>query len=130
MRTGTASVAGNTLVCGDLQLTGNVTINTSSNGAVLVIDDGQLDTNGYTLSTSNGSALTVVFTGTNGSYTRGPTGGGTLNFNAPDATSNSPWAGVAIYQDPTLTSGVDISAAGNSPRFDRPGLPAPFKRHV
>ena len=120
--TGTASVAGNTLVCGDLQLTGDVTINTSSNGAVLFIDNGQLDTNGYTLSTSNGSALTVVFTGTNASYTHGPTGGGTLNFNAPDATSNSPWSGVAIYQDPSLTSGVDISAAGNSPTWDLTGL--------
>jgi hypothetical protein len=30
--------------------------------------------------------------------------------------------GVAIYQDPTLTTGVDIAAAGNSPTWDITGL--------
>jgi hypothetical protein len=47
------------VVCGDQQLTGNTTISSDS---VLVIENGQLDTNGYTLS---GSSLTVVFSGTN-----------------------------------------------------------------
>ena len=32
------------------------------------------------------------------------------------------WSGVALYQDPKLTSGVDISAAGNSPAWDITGL--------
>jgi hypothetical protein len=110
---------GNVIVCGDLQLTGNVTINASA-GAVLVIENGQLDTNGYTLSTTNVSALTIVFSGTSGAgYTHAPTGGGTLNFNAPTA---GPWSGVAIYQDPSLTSGIDISVAGNSPTWDITGL--------
>jgi hypothetical protein len=113
---------GNTVACGDLQLTGNVTINTppGQSGAVLVIENGQLDTNGYSITTSNGSGLTVVFSGDNsGSYTHGPTGGGTLDITAP--TSGN-WSGVAIYQDPKLTSGVDISAAGNSPAWDITGL--------
>lgn len=110
---------GNVIFCGDLQLTGNVIINAPT-GAVLVIENGQLDTNGYTLSTANGSALTIVFSGTNGgSYAHAPTGGGTLNFNAP---TTGPWSGIAIYQDPSLTSGVDISAAGNSPTWDITGL--------
>ena len=101
------------VACGDQQLVGDTTINNS----VLVIENGQLDTNGYTL---RGTGLTVVFTGTNGgNYTHAPTGGGTLDIAAP--TSGS-WSGVAIYQDPSLTNGVDISAAGNSPTWDISGL--------
>ncbi len=122
--TGTKSLSGNVQVCGDLQLTGNVTIDAPA-GAVLVIENGQLDTNGYTLTTADGSGLTVVFSGTNGgSYTHAPTdtsngGGGTLDITAP---TSGAWSGVAIYQDPNLTSGVNISAAGNSPTWDITGL--------
>jgi Flp pilus assembly protein TadG len=116
---GTVNWSGNVELCGDIQLTGNVTVNATSD-AVLVIENGQLDTNGYTLTTSSGSGLTVVFSGTNtGSYTHAPTGGGTLNMAAP---TSGTWAGVAIYQDPSLTSGVDISAAGNSPTWDITGM--------
>jgi hypothetical protein len=118
---GAQSLSGNVVVCGDLQLTGNVTINAPSN-AVLVIENGQLDTNGYSITTSSGSGLTVVFSGDNsGSYTHAPTGGGTLDISSP-TTASSPWQGVALYQDPSLTSGVDISAAGNSPTWDISGL--------
>ena len=116
---GTKTLSGNTIVCGDLQLTGNVTVTTNS-AAVLVIENGQLDTNGYTLTTSSGSGLTIIFSGTNSaSYVHAPTGGGTLDIAAP---TSGPWSGVAIYQDPALTSGVDISAAGNSPTWDITGL--------
>jgi hypothetical protein len=113
--------SGDTKICGDLQLTGNVTIDTplGGSGSVLTIFNGQLDTNGYTISTTNGSGLTVVFSGDNGSYTHAPTGGGTIDIAAP---TSGPWSGVAIYQDPKLTSGVDISAAGNSPAWDITGL--------
>jgi hypothetical protein len=106
-------------ICGDLQLTGDVTIDAPT-GAVLVIQNGQLDTNGHTLSTANGSALTVVFSGDNtAGYTHAPTGGGTLDIAAP---TSGAWSGVAIYQNPGLTLGVDISAAGNSPTWDITGL--------
>jgi hypothetical protein len=116
---GTKTLSGSVQVCGDLQLTGDVTVNASS-GAVLVIENGQLDTNGYTLSTSSGSALTIVFSGSNSdSYAHAPTGGGTLDIAAP---TSGVWSGVAIYQDPNLTNGVDISAAGNSPTWDITGL--------
>jgi Flp pilus assembly protein TadG len=117
--TGTKSLSGNMIVCGDLQLSGNVTVTAPSSGAVLVIENGQLDTNGYTLQTSSGSGLTIVFSGTGGSYTHAPTGGGTLDITAP---TSGPWSGVAIYQDPSLSTGVDISAAGNSPTWDITGL--------
>ena len=119
---GSQSWGGNVPWCGDLQLTGNVTIDTplGGSGAVLTIYNGQLDTNGYSITTSNGSALTVVFSGTNsGSYTHAPTGGGTLDIAAP---TSGVWSGVALYQDPSLTNGVDISAAGNTPAWDITGL--------
>jgi Flp pilus assembly protein TadG len=113
------SLSGNVKICGDLKLTGNVTVNAPS-GAVLVIYNGRLDANGYKIQTSSGSGLTVVFSGTaGGSYIHAPTGGGTLDITAP---TSGPWSGVAIYQDPTLTSGVNISAAGNSPTWDITGL--------
>ena len=116
---GSQSLGGNVVVCGDLQLTGNVTVDAPA-GAVLVIENGQLDTNGFSLTTTKGSGLTVVFSGNNsGSYTHAPTGGGTLDITAP---TSGAWKGVAIYQDPNLTSGVDISAAGNSPTWDITGL--------
>jgi Flp pilus assembly protein TadG len=106
-------LSGVKVVCGDQQLTGNTTINNTT----LVIENGQLDTNGYTLL---GSGLTVVFSGTNSpSYQHVPTGGGTLDIAAP--TSGS-WSGVAIYQDPSLTTNVNISAAGNSPTWNISGL--------
>jgi Flp pilus assembly protein TadG len=110
---------GNVIVCGDLQLTDDVTIN-APNGATLVIENGQLDTNGHTIRTANGSTLTVVFSGDNGGgYTHGPTGGGTLDIQAP---KSGPWSGVAMYQDPSLTTGVDQYDAGNSPTWDITGL--------
>jgi hypothetical protein len=116
---GSQSLVGNVAVCGDLQLTGDVTINAPA-GAVLVIENGQLDTNGHTIRTASGSAVTVVYSGDNTSgYTHAPTGGGTLDLQAP---TSGPWSGVAMYQDPNLTSGVDMSAAGNSPTWDITGL--------
>jgi Flp pilus assembly protein TadG len=118
---GSYTLSGNKIVCGDQQLTANVEINAPSN-AVLVIENGQLDTNGYTLQTSSGSGLTIVFTGTNTSgYTQYPTGGGALDIAAP--TSGS-WSGMAIYQDPNLTisNNINLSAAGNSPTWDISGM--------
>ncbi|HWE48092.1 MAG TPA: pilus assembly protein TadG-related protein [Caulobacteraceae bacterium] len=118
---GGAKSWGNTVtVCGDMKLTSNLTItNSGSSPTVLVIENGQLDTNGFTIATANGSQATIVFSGDNGSYTHAPTGGGTLDIQAP---TSGTWSGVAVYQDPALTSGVDISAAGNSPTWDITGL--------
>jgi hypothetical protein len=116
---GHQSLSGNVQMCGDVRLTGDVVVDAPA-GAVLVIENGQLDTNGYKFATADGSALTVVFSGTNGgSYTHVPTGGGTIDITAP---TSGPWSGVALYQDPNLTTGVNISAAGNSPTWDITGL--------
>jgi Flp pilus assembly protein TadG len=108
------------VVCGDQQLSGTVTVDIGAS-AVLIVENGQLDTgNGNTLRTAAGSGLTIVFSGTNGgSYVHAPTGGGTLDMAAP---TSGPWSGVALYQDPNLTTGVSISAAGNSPTWKITGL--------
>jgi hypothetical protein len=127
--TGSLSWSGNVIMCGDVQLTGNTTISAPSN-AVLVIENGLLDTGSYTLQTTSGSGLTIVFTGTNGATYTGttspsqhyPTGSGTLNIAAP---TSGPWSGIAIYQDPNLTDNggdLDISAAGNSPTWNITGM--------
>jgi Flp pilus assembly protein TadG len=125
--TGSLSLSsGNNFLCGDQLLTGNLTVNTPpGQPAVLIIENGQLDLNGHTLTTSSGSAVTLVFSGTNGGgYSHGPSDntngpGGVLDLTAP---SSGAWSGVAIYQDPNLTTGVDVSAAGNSPTWNVTGL--------
>ena len=121
--TGTASLAGNTLICGDLRLTGDVTINAPS-GAVLYIENGLLDLQGYTFSTASGSGVTIVFTGTNtGSYQHYPTdnSGGSNGILDIEAPKTGPFPGMAIYQDPSLTRNVDFTYAGNSPTWDLTG---------
>jgi hypothetical protein len=100
---GTYTLSGYNVVCGDQQLTGNTTINAPS-GAVLVIENGQLDTNGYTLS---GSALTIVFTGSNSaSYQHTPTGGAAIWT----SLRRHPVLG-AGWRFTALTTNVDIAAA-------------------
>jgi hypothetical protein len=124
---GTLSLmSGNNFMCGDQMLTADTVINTPlGSPAVLIVENGQLDLNGHTLTTSSGSAVTLVFSGTNsGGYNHMPAdntngSGGKLDLAAP---TSGPWSGVAIYQDPTLTSGVDVSAAGNSPTWNITGL--------
>jgi hypothetical protein len=118
--------AGNNFKCGDQMLTADTVINTPPGSpAVLIIENGQLDLNGHALTTSNGSAVTLVFSGDNsGSYSHMPAdntngSGGRLDLAAP---TSGPWSGVAIYQDPNLTSGLDVSAAGNSPTWNITGL--------
>jgi hypothetical protein len=116
---GTYNYSGYKVVCGDQQLTGDTSIYAPS-GTVLVIENGQLDTNGFTFQNTSGAGLTLVFSGTNNaSYQHIPTGGGTLNISAP---TSGDWKGVAIYQDPALTTNVDIAAAGNAPTWDISGL--------
>jgi hypothetical protein len=130
---------GNNFMCGDQVLTADVTINTPPctnptstspcTPAVLVVENGQLDLNGHKLTTSSGSAVTLVFSGTNtncGSCIHAPTdntngSGGVLDITAPGPNSG-PWSGVAIYQDPSLTTGLDVTAAGNSPKWNITGL--------
>ena len=120
---GSTTSISNNILCGDQMLTADTVINTNGGPAVLVIQNGQLDLNGHTLRTSTGSEVTVVFSGTN-AYSHAPAdntngSGGVLDIAAP---KSGQWSGVAIYQHPSLTSGVDVSAAGNSPTWKISGL--------
>ena len=117
---GTLSISGSAPRCGDVQLTGDTIINTDASGALLVIRNGNLDLNGYKLQTSNGSALTIIFTGeNNAAYGHTLTGNGHLDVRAPD---NGYWSGISIYQNPTLTQNVNVYEVGNSPAWDVTGL--------
>ena len=120
---GSVYLTGTTYFCGDVQLTGDVAVSTAAPGAVIVIENGQLDTNGHTFQSLYGAGVTIIFSGTAGhcatSYKHTPTGSGTLDFAAP---TSGTWSGVAMYQDPSLTEGVDISTAGNNPTWDITGL--------
>jgi Putative Flp pilus-assembly TadE/G-like len=121
------TIANKGIVCGDLQLAGDVTVTSSSGlgGSLLVIENGLLNTNGHTLKTASGSALTIIFTGptvAGKSYNHYPTdstNSGTLDFMAP---TSGTWKGIAIYQDPNLTSGVDFTYAGNNPTWNITGV--------
>jgi Flp pilus assembly protein TadG len=120
-----ATTANNRLVCGDLVLQGDVTIDAPA-GAVLYIENGWLDLHGHTLQTADGSALTIVFTGTNeAGYKHFPTdksgpANGVLDI---EATKTGPFPGMALYQDPVLTRSADLdfTYAGNSPTWNLTG---------
>jgi Flp pilus assembly protein TadG len=120
---GSYSWTGNKIFCGNVQLTNDVTL-TGSN-VVIIIYNGNLDTKGKTIKTASGASATIVFAGDNTSSTHAPMDSsngnkaGTIDIAAP-TTGN--WKGVAIYQAPSLTTGVDISAAGNSPTWNITGL--------
>ena len=101
-----------TKICGELKLQNDVTITAPAAGAVLVIYNGSLNTNNNLIRTSNGSGLTIVFSGTAASSSNHtPTGGGDLDITAP---TSGVWSGIALYQDPILTSGVDIDTDTSS----------------
>jgi Flp pilus assembly protein TadG len=103
--------------CGDVQLSGDVTLTGSD--TTVVIENGVLDLNGHTFKTASGAAATVVFSGTNGSSSSHyPTGSGTLDIQAP---SSGTWSGLAIYQDPSLTNNVSFTYSGNTPTWDISG---------
>jgi Flp pilus assembly protein TadG len=113
------------IVCGDLSLSGNTTITGASPGSILVVENGQLNLNGFTLQNASGAGMTIIFSGTGGdSHVRIPTGSGTLNIGAP---TSGTWSGVALFQDPAAAtqpaSGkFDITYTGNTPAFDLTGL--------
>jgi hypothetical protein len=105
-------------ICGDAQLTGP-TIITSAN-SVLVIHGGSLDIQDYDLVTADGASLTVIFTGPHVSgHNHIPMGSGRFDIEAPNSGT---WSGIALYQNPSLTSGVDVEEAGNSPTWAITGV--------
>ncbi len=105
-------------VCGDAKLIGDTTI--SGGDTVMVIYGGRLDIGAYTLKTAANSKLTIIFAGPHfNNKAQIPTGTGVFDIQAPK-TGN--WKGVAIYDDPQLTTGLDVDEAGNSPAWKITGL--------
>ena len=84
-----------------------------STTAVLVIENGQLDTTAilHVRLRADGG----LRGSNNASYTHAPTGGGTLDIAAP---TSGAWSGVAIYQDPSLTTNVNISVRRKQPDLE------------
>ena len=78
---------------------------------------GDLAVNG-TLTAAPGQGMTIVFTGVSGAAGF-ITGSGTIDFGAP---TSGPWSGVALYQNPALTSASNVTYSGNSPTFNITGL--------
>ncbi len=112
--TGSTNIA--KVFCGDVQLSGNVTATT---GGTMVIQNGSLDLAGHTLA---GTGITIIFTGpavAGLTPTHMPPANGTLDISAP---TSGTWSGVAIYQDPLLTSGVDWSSSGSALNWSVTGL--------
>jgi len=106
-------------ICGDLELTGPYFI--TEPNTVLVVKNGSINLKGNTMLTQPGASLTIIFTGTE-NRTHAQIGNGKFDIAAPPKDSDSPWKGVAMYQDPATTHGVDVSEAGNQPTWNITGL--------
>jgi Flp pilus assembly protein TadG len=119
----TGTYTGTITRCGDVQLTGNVSL--TGTATRLIIYNGRLDLNDRTLATAAGANATVIFTGTNASgFRHYPTDtksspGGMLAIEAP---SSGAWKGIAVYQNPAITNGVDFSYTGNNPAWKITGV--------
>lgn len=109
---GSYSNTGNWAICGDLVLSGNVTLTGSS--VAIIIYNGDLLTNNYTILTASGAAATIIFSGSMSNVSHIPNTPGAINIKAPNT---GVWSGVALYQDPGMTdnSGLDIDYRGNNP---------------
>ncbi len=106
-------------ICGDVELNGPTFIASSGSGTVLVIRNGSLNLKGYTLQTQSSSSITIIFTGSDNGRTHAPIGDGTFDIQAP---TTGVWKGVAMYQDPATTGGLNIDEAGNKPTWLITGL--------
>jgi Flp pilus assembly protein TadG len=114
--------------CGDVGLSADTTIDTSGDqvGATIVIYNGGLDVRGHTFLTGANSGVSIVFAGDDAhcnslncshfpmdNSTGQP---GTLNVSSPKGGPGvAPFPGIALYQDPNLTTGVDFIYKGNNP---------------
>lgn len=108
--------------CGTVTLGSNVTVTTPPGGSIMLVRNGSLDVKNFTLTSAPGSGVTIIFTGPTISGFKPDyilTGGGTVDIVAP---TSGDWSGVAMYQDPALTSGIDWSAAGSTPTWKITGL--------
>jgi Flp pilus assembly protein TadG len=101
-------------VCGTLTLSGSGTLLNTSTSAdtLIVVENGALIIDKNAAVTANRTTFVVTATNTSASHIidfpngNGQTGSLTLS---PSKTSTNPWRGMALYQDPTLTSNIDMT---------------------
>lgn len=107
------------IYCTGASLAGNVV--TSGTGVIVVVN-GNFDPNGNTFTTASAktnpvvpaSAVTIIFTNSNGSLASGmveASSKGGIDIVAP---SSGTWSGMAIYTNPDLTTTVTYKANGNT----------------
>ncbi len=102
------------IMCGDVQLTGNVSL---SGNETLVIENGKLDVGSNSLTTTGSGSLTIIMTGPTiagltPAHNLVGSASGSLNITGP---SSGTWKQMVFYQDKTLvdTSGsLDINEGG------------------
>jgi hypothetical protein len=98
-------------VCGDLTLSGTHELNTSGGDAVLVVENGSLTIQRDAAISM--SRMAIVMTGDPArshtiSFPQGNGQTASLSITPPTDVAD-PWRGIAIYQDPALTTNVDVS---------------------
>ena len=125
---GNKPMSGIVTFCGDVTLSGDTTITTPDDqiGAAIVIYNGRLDVKGHQLHVGANSGATLVFSGDDQNcnklkcehFPTDQSNGqpGTLDISSPKSSS-APFAGIALYQDPKLTTGVDFTYTGNNPQW-------------
>ncbi|HEY0648449.1 pilus assembly protein TadG-related protein [Phenylobacterium sp.] len=109
-------------LCGDVRLTGDVTVTADSQ---MVILNGRLDLNGHKLYAPAGTSLSIILGGVNDNnydHTIVSTGAGTgtLDFQADKDDAN--WRGIAVYVDPDLNTNVDQDWDGSNPSLNISGM--------
>jgi Flp pilus assembly protein TadG len=125
----TPTASGNIVTfCGDVGLSADTTFTTPDDqtGVTIVIYNGGLDVRGHTLLTGANSGVSLVFAGDDAHCSSlncshfpmdNSTGlPGTLNISSPKGGPGvAPFPGIALYQAPNLTTGVDFTYKGNNP---------------
>lgn len=96
-------------VCGDLTVSGTGALFDDGADAVVVIENGSLNAaNNATISTVR-TAIILTGNGSRSSTVNFPNGNGqsaTLTL-SPPISEQDPWRGIALYQDPALTTNVN-----------------------
>jgi hypothetical protein len=129
--TGNLSMPAVSVFCGDVSLGGNVQVTSpSSDGSVIIIENGMLNLNGNTLQSASGSGVSIIFYSPQGSaeaYTGGGTptnficiragcanggSGGVLDISSP---TTGTFSGIALFQDPNLPLQGPTNCTGNDP---------------
>ena len=100
-------------VCGDLTLSGSGALMGAApaSDAVIIIENGGLNvSNNASITTAR---TTIILTGDNSrpssiSFPNGNGNAASLSL-SPSTGSSNPWQGISLYQNPSLTNGVDDS---------------------